>query len=403
MNTQPLSGLKVVDFSRVLAGPHCSKVLLDLGADVIKVEPPGMGDISRYAAPGKMGKSHYFYQQNAGKKCVSIDLNFKEGCDLALELVRDADIVVENFRPGTLDFFGLSYEKIAKINPRTIYVSISGYGQNTSMSYRGAFAPTVHAEMGLAHTLLTHYGDALTEAKSDVFSHADVYTGLEAVIGVLAALEHRHKTGLGQHVDVSMAATMFAVNERAHADMMQEDSGPEPIALGATESPMFDFRDGSRIVISATPVFTPIFGKYCAMMRRNDLKDDPRFITPDLRRQNLKTLLNYVQEWILTFRNLQELEVQLTEAGLAVGQVRTMADFADSDWAEEWGAVVKIEDDEGTTLKVPGPPWKFSNCALETHTDARRIGEDNWEIFKAQGISREKYDALKNKGVVYSR
>jgi crotonobetainyl-CoA:carnitine CoA-transferase CaiB-like acyl-CoA transferase len=304
---KPLSGIKVIDFTRVLAGPHCAKVLLDLGADVIKVEPPGLGDITRYASPGEIGKSHYFYQQNAGKKCVSIDLNFPEGRELAMDLVRNADIVVENFRPGTLNYFGLSYEEIAQINPRIIYVSISGYGQHNSMSHRGAFAPTVHAEMGLVHTLLGHYGDKLKEPAGDVFSHADVYTGLEAVIGALAALQFRSKTGRGQHVDVSMAATMFAVNERAHADLSPEDTGPEPVALGATESPIFKFRNGEQIVISASPIFTPIFDRYCAMMRRNDLKDDPRFLKPELRRENLDALLAVVQAWVYTFHNILEL------------------------------------------------------------------------------------------------
>ncbi len=402
MNDLPLNGLKVVDFTRVLAGPHCAKTLLDLGADVIKVEPPGLGDISRYAAPGAPGKSHYFYQQNAGKKCISVDLNFPEGQEIIRELLKDADIVVENFRPGTLDHFGLSYQEVAKLNPRIIYISISGYGQNNSMSHRGAFAPTVHAEVGLVDTLVKHYGDNLQEPVSDVFSHADVYTGLEAVIATLAALEQRHRTDRGQHVDVAMAATMMYVNERAHADLTETDMDGEPPALGATESPTLLFREGQLIVISASPVFSPIFVRYCAMMRRNDLRSDPRFKTANLRRENLKVLLSIVQSWVYSFQSVEELEVHLTEAGLAVGEVKSSAEFGKSQWAEEWGAVVKAEDDAGREIKLPGQPWQFSESVRQYKTVASAIGEDNWSVLSAVGVGEEQFSELRAKGVVYT-
>jgi len=402
MSELPLSGLRILDFTRVLAGPHCAKTLLDLGAEVIKVEPPGLGDISRYAAPGQPGKSHYFYQQNAGKKCISVDLNFPEGQEIIRGMLKDADVVIENFRPGTLDHFGLSYEEAAALNPRIIYVSISGYGQKNSMSHRGAFAPTVHAEVGLVDTLVKHYGDNLKAPSSDVYSHADVYTGLEAVIGTLAALEQRHRTGRGQHVDVAMAATMMYVSERSHVDLSETEMESEPPALGATESPTLKFREGQWIVISASPVFTPIFVRYCAMMRRNDLRNDPRFKTAELRRQNLKALLGIVQSWVYSFQSIEELEVHLTEAGLAVGEVRTSAEFGKSQWAEEWGAVVEVTDDAGVTVKLPGQPWQFSNSQRHYETGASSVGEDNWSILSAAGISVDRFAELHKRGVIYS-
>ncbi|MBE7635291.1 CoA transferase [Sneathiella sp. P13V-1] len=402
MGELPLHGLKILDFTRVLAGPHCAKTLLDLGADVTKVEPPGLGDISRYAAPGQPGKSHYFYQQNAGKKCISVDLNFPEGQDIIRHLLKTADVVIENFRPGTLDHFGLSYEEVAEINPQIIYVSISGYGQKNSMSHRGAFAPTVHAEVGLVDTLINHYGDNLGEPSSDVFSHADVYTGMEAVIATLAALEQRHRTGKGQHVDVAMAATMMYVNERAHADLTETEMDSEPPALGATESPTLKFREGQWIVISASPIFSPIFVRYCAMMRRNDLRNDPRFKTAELRRLNLKALLDIVQSWVYSFQSIEELEVHLTEAGLAVGEVRTSAEFGKSQWAEEWGAVVEVVDDHGATVKLPGQPWQFSESTRQYQLIASSVGEDNWSVLSDAGVSAEQFSDLQQKGVIYS-
>ena len=231
----PLAGLRVVDFTRVLAGPHCTKALRDLGADVIKIEPPS-GDIGRVGLPhvGDMGL--YFVQQNAGKRNLSIDLNYPEARAVVRELCKTADIIVENFRPGTLARFGLSYDDVAKDNPRIIYASLSGYGQNTSWRSRPAYAPTVQAETGLTAIVGEHFGEALIEARGDACSHADVYTGLQGVIAILAALQHRANTGEGQYVDVSMAATMLSINERAGALLSGADTDGEPIALAANES-----------------------------------------------------------------------------------------------------------------------------------------------------------------------
>ena len=147
----PLEGLRVIDFTRVLAGPHCTKALRDLGADVIKIEPPS-GDIGRVGLPFVSGIGLYFVQQNAGKRNVSIDLNYEEARTIVADLCRDADIIVENFRPGTLARFNLGYEDVSAYNPRIIYVSLSGYGQSTSWSNRPAFAPTVQADVSAARS-----------------------------------------------------------------------------------------------------------------------------------------------------------------------------------------------------------------------------------------------------------
>jgi len=156
----PLSGIRVVDFSRVLAGPLCARTLLDLGAEVIKIEPP-RPDVSRFAFPSTPGMSGYYAQQNAGKRNVSIDLNVPGARELALRLCDTADVVVENFRAGTLRYFGLDYETLAARNPRLIYASITGYGQGGPWQGRMAYAPTVQAEAGFTHNSIRHYGEAL--------------------------------------------------------------------------------------------------------------------------------------------------------------------------------------------------------------------------------------------------
>ncbi len=166
MSAAPLEGLRVVDFTRVLAGPHCTKALRDLGANVTKIEPPS-GDIGRFGLPHVNGIGLYYVQQNAGKRNISIDLNYVEAREIVTQLCRDADVIVENFRPGTLARFGLGYDDVKKLNPGVIYVSLSGYGQATSWKNRPAFAPTVQAETGLTAIVQDHFGEALSERRGD--------------------------------------------------------------------------------------------------------------------------------------------------------------------------------------------------------------------------------------------
>src|ERR1700742_3051557 len=201
----PLAGVRVVDFTRVLAGPHCTKHLLDLGAEVIKIEPP-QGDITRFAFPRKDEISGYYAQQNAGKRNLSIDLNVPEAREVALALCDTADIIVENFRPGALAAFGLDYDSVSVRNPSVVYASISGYGQSRPWRTRMAYAPTVQAEVGFTSNTLHQFGVEGSGRRSDSLSHGDVYAGLHATIAVLAALRRRRLTGEGRYIDVAMAA-----------------------------------------------------------------------------------------------------------------------------------------------------------------------------------------------------
>ncbi|OKO69330.1 CoA transferase [Bradyrhizobium sp. NAS96.2] len=402
MSAAPLHGLRVVDFTRVLAGPHCTKALRDLGADVTKIEPPS-GDIGRAGLPNVNGIGLYFVQQNAGKRNLSIDLNYAEAREIVTRLCRDADVIVENFRPGTLARFGFGYEDIRAFNPGIIYVSLSGYGQTTSWRNRPAFAPTVQAETGLTSIVQDHFGEALSEPRGDSCSHADIYTGLQGVIAVLAALQHRNRTGEGQHVDVSMAATMLSVNERAGAMMSEIDTDGEPIALSANESHIFEMFDGARLTIAASPIYSPMFTRYCAMMRRSDLLADPRYATARLRRENLAPLLAEIRAWLTTFENLEQLQAQVSEAGLAVGRVRTVNEFADTDWAKEWNAVVEVDDRAGGVVRMPGNPWIFSSSELPSPGAPAYQGEHNEDILGQLDIAPEKVRDLQQRGILLSR
>jgi CoA:oxalate CoA-transferase len=402
MSAAPLQGMRVVDFTRVLAGPHCTKALRDLGADVTKIEPPA-GDLGRFGLPNVNGVGLYYVQQNAGKRNLSLDLNFPEARQVVSQLCREADVIVENFRPGTLARFGFGYEDVKAFNPKIIYVSLSGYGQSTSWKNRPAFAPTVQAETGLTAIVQEHFGEALSEPRGDSCSHADVYTGLQGVIAVLAALQHRNRTGEGQHVDVSMAATMLSVNERAGALLSDIDTDGEPIALSANESHIYEMADGTQLTIAASPIYSPMFSRFCAMMRRSDLLADPRFTTAKLRRQNLPALLAEVRSWLSTFDDLDQLQAQVSESGLAVGRVRTVNEFAKSDWVREWNAVVEVDDRAGGTVRMPGNPWIFSQSQLPAPGAPAFQGEHNVEILKELQIPEEQIGSMHQRNIILSR
>jgi len=399
--TAPLSGIRVIDFTRVLAGPHCTKALRDLGAEVIKIEPPAP-DTGRSGQPHVGPMSLYFAQQNAGKQAISLDLNFSEAQEIVKKLVSEADIVVENFRPGTLDLFGLGFEQLTAIKPDLIMVSISGYGQSGPWRNRPAFAPTVQAEAGFTEIIGRHYGDALIRTENDAYNHADVYTGLQGVIATLAALAHRSHTGEGQHVDVAMVSSILSVNDRVSYELSDIDVDGEPLALSAPESPIIELPDGQKITIAASPVSTFVFQRYCAMMRRNDLLLDPRFITAQFRRDNWEDLLAEIRAWVLTFRTIEELEAQVSEAGLAVGTIRSVSEIAESEWAIERGAIREVEDRSGGTARVPAPPWIFGDCELPDAGLPPFQGEHNREVLRSLGLSEDEIENLETIGVLIS-
>ncbi|HXA90827.1 MAG TPA: CaiB/BaiF CoA-transferase family protein [Mycobacterium sp.] len=396
----PLEGVRVVDFTRVLAGPHCTKHLLDLGAEVIKIEPP-QGDITRLAFPRRDEISGYYAQQNAGKRNLSIDLNVPEARQVVLQLCDTADIIVENFRPGALTSFGLDYQSVAARNPAVVYASISGYGQNGPWRTRMAYAPTVQAEVGFTYNTLQQFGVEGAARRSDSLSHGDVYAGLHATIAVLAALQHRRLTGEGQYIDVAMAAVLTSVNERVHYDLSDVDLGAETPILGATDCAFFTSPEGHDFVSPMSLVGSLGFPLYLHAMRRPDLADDPRFRTPELRKQNLEVLHAIVQNWIYTFDSMGALDAQFDEAKIATGQLRDMTEFNETDWAKGWVTTREVSDRHGGTITIPAPPWHFSghDGTLTTQVPARQ-GEHNEEILKELGLTNDEIDALINSGAL---
>lgn len=400
----PLDGVRVLDLTRVLAGPHCTRMLADLGAHVIKVEPPD-GDGTRLSFPKVASIATYFSQQNCGKENISIDLQQSTGIDLVLRLIDHVDIVVENFRPDVMDRLGLGWEVLHARNPRLILASISGYGRGNAWSNRRAYAPVVSAEMGVTDLQAqAHRGDV----GSDPISHADLYTSLECLSGVLAALYQRERTGNGQRVEVSMAETMLSVNEHVHWILARDLDGVREDNIVPSyrtqEFPVVTARSGEKVLIAAHPAANGNFQPLCSMMDRPDLLEDPTLATVGERRANLQRINKALSAWALTVVTVEELLALVDRAGFAVGIVRTVTDAATSAWAVERGAIVEIDNRNGGSLRIPNSPIRFSDADAGVRGSVRYRGEDNRSVLKAMlGLTNQEIDDLEASGVLSSR
>ena len=371
----PLAGVRVLDFSRVLAGPHCGRMLVDLGAEVVKIEPPE-GDMTRQSAPRLHSMALYFAQQNCGKRNVSLDVTTTAGRDVARELSLYADVVLENFRPGVMARLGLGYAELSATNPRLVYASISGYGQDGSWSQRGAYAMMVHAEMGYIEGESRYHS---SDPQQEPYSHGDLYTSLECLSAILAALYQREHTGEGQHVDVSMAETMLCVNEHGATNLT---GMTETLPLATSASPLFKTRSGRTVSVAFDPAARAPFAQWLRAMQRPDLASDPRFADEQIRRGNRDQLVALLQEWVMQFPDLGSLEAALAKARLVMGVVRSVTEAGQTVWAKERGAVVEVSDRGGGTLKLPNSPWRFSRADTGVRGVPAYRGEHNREVLR---------------------
>ena len=398
----PLDGIRVLDFTRVLAGPHATRMLADLGADVIKVEPPA-GDVTRFTSPRRHSMPSYYVQQNTGKRSVSIDLGRDEGASLALSLAEHADVIVENYRPGVMDKFGLGYDDVARANPRVVYASISGYGASGPWRDRRAYAPVVQAETGFTKSQGDHGRDGIY--RTDRHSHADVYTSVEAAAAVLAALYQRERTGRGQWLDIAMAQVMLYVNEHVHDELYDDDVHDDWVrSFSPHAQPVVTLADGTAMAIAGHPADKGTFELMMNSIGRPDLADNPRYATPALRKQHLDELYDHIAAFASTIDTPEQFEQAFAANRLAVGVVRSVREVSESEWALERNAIVEIDDRGGGTHRVPNAPWKFSEAPGVGVTGTPRYrGEDNADVLREMlGLSDDEIQRLADEGVLSS-
>lgn len=402
----PLDGVRVLDFTRVLSGPHAAHMLCDMGADVIKIEPPA-GDMTRFANPRVGGLSSYFIQQNTGKRNISLDMTKPRAVQLLLDLVVHADIVIENFRPGVMDRMGLGYAAVAAVNPAIVYASITGYGSTGPWRNRRAYASVIGAETGYTRAQCdSHHGVGhAVEYVNDPHSHGDLYTSLECASAILAAMYQRERTGRGQLVEVSMAQTMLYVNEHVHNHLWDGDVSPDWIrSFQPGDYPVLTVANGETVVISGHPAERGTFDRFVEAMGASELLSDPRFASVSLRLEHLDELFVLIRAWALTFPDALTIEEVLDRCELAMGVLRSVRDIADSEWAVERHAIVNVADRSGGSVRVPNTPWTFSDATAEVTGDVKFRGEDNAAVLQQLlNLSTADIAALAEAGVLSSR
>ncbi len=398
---RPLDGVRVLDFTRVLSGPHATRMLCDLGADVIKVEQPS-GDLTRFSSPRVNSNATYFIQQNVGKRNISLDLSNSEAVELVIKLVEKCDVIIENFRPGVMKRMGLDQTTLRAVNPKIIYASITGYGNTGPWTDRRAYAPVVNAEMGLTK----HQGDARGgEYANDPFSHGDVYTAVECAAAILAALYQREQTGVGQYIDLSMAQTLLYVNEHAHDALWDQPVSPDAIrSFRPQDYPVLTTKDGVTAVVSGHPAERGTFDYFVAAMQAPELLEDSRFKTVETRLANFKQLMEIIKLWASTVPTVDELENRLAKHKLAMGRLRSVSEVAQTSWAKERNAFVEISDRGTGKVKLPNSPWIFSGSDTSTRGVAKYRGEDNAEVFsELLGLSETQIEDLYQRDILSQR
>ena len=385
---RPLEGIRVLDLTRVVSGPVSTRILADLGADVIKVEPP-QGDLMRRALPRVGEMPALFAQLNAGKRCICVDLAQPGGPELLIRLADASDVLVENFRPGVLARHGLDAEALCARNPRLVYCSITGYGQRGVWSGRRAYAPLVHGESG---TLELAARKSRAPLIPQVQSHGDVYAAVLASNAVLAALLERERTGLGQHIDVSMAEALLYTNEWTSAEI---EGNEVPQLFGAWNSAILELSDGSQVAFAGNIAFN--FPRWTQVMGREELLDDERFATPAAREANREAVLDELQSFVGGFDDVGELERVLEPFGLPLGAVRSLQEMVETEWAREREVVART--DEG--IRVPRAPWRSSTSAVGTSGHVSQRGADNRAVLRELGgMAQAEIEQLEKAGVL---
>jgi formyl-CoA transferase len=397
----PLAGIRVVELGMLLAGPFTGRLLGDMGAEIVKVEPPGKPDpLREWGKARYKGRSLWWPVQSRNKKCVTLNLRTEKGQELLLDLARQSDVLVENFRPGTLERWNLGWERLSEVNSRLILCRVSGYGQTGPYAARAGFASVAEAMGGIRHI----NGFPGEPPPRMHISLGDSLAGMFAVQGILAALYHRDALGggRGQVVDVSLLESSFALLESTvpEYDRLGIVRGPGGTGLkGVAPSNIFKSRDDNWVVIAANA--DNVFRRLCEAMGRPELADDERFSTHLARGDHQEEIEGIVAAWAKE-RDASEIDRVLNDAGVICGPIYTIADIFEDEHVRARGMLVEHEDPEFGTYLGPGIVPKFSETPGEVRWSATwEHGSHNAEIFgELLGLSDQEFAELREEGVV---
>ena len=390
-----LSDVKVLDLTRVLAGPYATMLLADLGAEIIKIEQPGKGDDSRAYGPYKNGESAYFMSLNRNKESLTLNLKAPEGKEIIKELVKHVDVLVENFRPGTMEKLGLGYEVLKEINPRLIYAASTGYGQTGPYSQRPAYDAVVQAMGGIMS--ITGQEDGVpTRVGTSV---GDITAGLFCAVGILAALHERERSGLGQMVDVAMLDCQVAILENAISRFEFTGEVPGPIGNRHPSIVPFEPFETRTSPIMVAVGNDRLWATLCRLMDL-DIASDSRFATNPLRNENYLLLKPILVEKFMT-KTAEEWQKMFDEAGIPSGPINSVDKVVTNEQVVARDMIVEIEHPTAGDTRIPGIPIKLSRTPGDVRMAAPVLGADTEKLLKEYlGLSPEQIADLSEKQVI---
>ncbi len=390
-----LSDIKVLDLTRVLAGPYATMVLADLGAEIIKIEQPEKGDDSRAYGPYKNGESAYFMSLNRNKESITLNLKTPEGKEILKELVKKVDVLVENFRPGTMEKLGLGYEVLKEMNSRLIYASSTGYGQTGPYSQRPAYDAVVQAMGGIMS--ITGQADGVPTRVGT--SIGDIAAGLFCAIGILAALQERARSGLGQMVDVAMLDCQVAILENAIS--RYEFTGEIPRPIGNRHPSIVPFETFNTL---SDPIMVAagndrLWATLCELMEL-EIACDPRYATNPQRNEHYAELRPILAEKFMT-KTAEEWQPMFDKAGIPSGPINTVDRVVKNEQVVAREMILEVEHPVAGTTRVPGIPIKLSRTPGEIRMAAPVLGADTEKLLNQYlGLTSDQVAELREKQVI---
>ena len=364
----PMTGIRVLDFTNMLAGPYCTRLLADLGAEVLKVEPPG-GDHNRTRRPVREGYSSFFGHVNCGKKSMVLDLKSAQGRAAAVALAKECDVIVENWRPGVSARLGVGYEQLSKLRPDLVYCSISGFGQTGPKSLRPAYAPIMHAASGYDLAQINYQGGG-RPANTATFT-ADVFGGMSAFGAVQTALFQRERTGKGQYIDVALLDGML--NLLVYE--CQEAQAPSPETVRVYQP--LETQDGFVVV---APTSQKNFENLVQVVKQPEWLEDPRFRRTRQREANWTELMRLVEQWTRQRSGL-ECEDRMLAGGVPCTRYLTVAEALADPQLKARGALTEVVDAAGS-YQVPNAPWQMPGTHAAPRPRVAGLGEDTADILR---------------------
>jgi formyl-CoA transferase len=396
-STGPLAGLRVIELGTLLAGPFCGQLLGDFGAEIIKVEPPGQGDPMRVWGREKAhGKSLWWPVVARNKKAITLDLRQAEGQELLKSLVAEADFLLENFRPGTLEKWGLGWEELSAINPRLIMIRVSGFGQTGPYSRQAGFGAIGEAMGGLRYVV----GDPTTPPSRMGISIGDSLAATFACIGALTALHHRHMTGRGQVIDSAIYEAVLnmmesLVTEYDKAGFIRERTGA--ILPNVAPSNVYKTSDG-MVLIAANQ--DTVFTRLAAAMGQPELAQDPRYATHGARGAHQQELDALVEQWTQSLTTHDALAL-MDEHGVPAGLIYRAPEMLDDPHFKAREAIVSVPHPDFGELRMQNVAPKLSETPGSVRSPSPELGQHNDEVYlQLLGLSRERYSQLKSRKVI---